>query len=309
MTELEQLLAEHSALNSVGSGQFSLDPRRQRELLGKLGLHSQSQAFLKLFQGLCRLQPISQVRILSQARRLSIQLDHLEPLPQPLWEATHPLGLGLLALSQEFQTQWEGQTQGAAGPAGFRSNVGVPGSALTLTISRPDCRWWHRDWTAGLRQAISPKLAWTPFDWNWDGVQSDQSTPLSVSALAIVLSSELQPGALPLRSKTWKGQTRVREADQLRPGPIPQEKLAHAVLGAHKKSWSETFFVLDGVLLEGERNLLDRPGVVAIISADGLTPALNGLELVHDSAFRQRLQGLRPELAWLDQINQKGRSG
>ena len=77
---------------------------------------------------------------------------------------------------------------------------------------------------------------------------------------------------------------------------------ALAVLGASLHPYSETFFLHDGVLLDGERNLLGQAGIVAVVSAEGLTPALNGLSLVQDEAFRQRLDSLNQEVFWLNSL-------
>jgi hypothetical protein len=75
-----------------------------------------------------------------------------------------------------------------------------------------------------------------------------------------------------------------------------------AVLGKTNKSWSEVTFVVNGVTLPPERNLLDRPGIVAYVSAAGLKTDLSGLQLVHDEAFRERLEMLKPEVRWLDSL-------
>ncbi|MBX3172238.1 MAG: hypothetical protein KF760_32840 [Candidatus Eremiobacteraeota bacterium] len=313
MSELEGILAEHSALASAGAGQFTVDPRRQRELLARLGLQSTSQGFLKLCQGIQRLRP-ARVVFRSGKNSLSVSFAHQLPLPEPVWEPSEPFGLALLNLSREYHLRWEFHRAGTmrsghVAPESFRAEA--PASSphqecwTDLQITRPDSRWWHRDWTTGVRRLLGPRLQWSRIEWAWNGVNLFQNEALSRIATAVVLSTPDAPGELGGFSG-WTGQLRVRLADRVIEPHDLLNRPGHAALGATRNSWSETFFVLDGVLLEGERNLLDRPGVVAVVSADGLTPALSGLELVHDAAFRQRLQGLRPEVSWLDSINQRG---
>ncbi|MBS2034076.1 hypothetical protein JST97_03760 [bacterium] len=311
MTELEQLLADHSALKSAGPGRFSLDPRRQRELLQRLGLQDTAQGFLKLFQGICRAEP-SGVSITAQANHLRFAFVHHKRLPEPLWDGQHPLALAILNLSQEYALSWEGESyRGQADERGFQSSqkenlAGHSQPSLSLTLTRPGARWWHRDWTPSVRQSLNKRLAYSLITWLWNEQPLAPVAPLSSRAQAVVLAQPECLGDLNPASAQAAAELRVRGPagieSRLTPG-FP----AHALLGLSKHSWSETSFVLDGVLLDGERNLLDRPGVIAVISAEGLTPALNGLELVHDAAFRQRLQALRPEVSWLDGISQRGR--
>lgn len=309
MTELEQLLSEHSALTSAGPGQFTLDPKRQRELLRKLGLQDTAQGFLKLFQGICRAQPL-QVNVTTRTNQLCFNFHHQQSLPQPLWEGQHPLALAILNLSQDYSLEWQGESyRGRAHDQEFQSNrTESPTTQLSLSLSvtRPAARWWHRDWIPAVQQSLNKRLAWSRIDWTWNQIPIGTAPPISRRAQAVVLAQPEFPGNLDPESASMAAEIRVRGAASIET-KLPEQSRAHAILGCGKSSWSETSFVLDGVLLDGERNLLDRPGILAIISADGLTPALNGLELVHDQAFRQRLQALRPEVSWLDAINQRAR--
>ncbi|MBN9418508.1 MAG: hypothetical protein J0I12_23865 [Candidatus Eremiobacteraeota bacterium] len=316
MSELDEILAEHSALVSAGEGRFTVDPRRQRELLAKLGLQNTTQGFLKLCQGIHRLRP---TRVLFRAEKnlLQVSFAHELPLPEPVWEPSEPLGLALLNLSREFFVGWSFHNAGAlrsghVAPESFRAaplDFSPHQGAWTLVrITRPDFRWWHRDWTTGVKTLLVPRLAWNPPIWEWnEGALVPE--PLSSRAEALILAGPGVPGELEIPPANEGVVRRIRDSNEVgeetSTGRSPRLGSAHAILGATKNSWSETFFVLDGVLLEGERNLLDRPGIKAIVSADGLTPSLSGLELVHDAAFRQRLQGLRPEVSWLDGINQR----
>lgn len=319
MSELEEILAEHSALASAGAGQFTVDPRRQRELLARLGLQNTAQGFLKLCQGIHR-SGAAKVLFYSGKNSLQIVVAHDRAFPENPWDFSEPLGLALLNLSQEYHVEWQFRYEdkiqaGHVSPDSFRLE---PTEIIdcdldfdtAIRISSPAAKWWHRDWTLSVRALLATRLSWTSTSWTWN----DQPLPLHLAlkprAQAVILADEDSPGDMRTPAISSGLRRRIRRGDSVQEeesmGATPGLHPAHAVLEGTKNSWSETFFVLDGVLLEGERNLLDRPGVVAVVSADGLTPALSGLELVHDAAFRQRLQGLRPEVSWLDSINQRG---
>ncbi len=322
MSELDQILAEHSALASAGAGQFTVDPRRQRDLLARLGLQSTAQGFLKLCQGIHRSGATRVQCITSGKNSLQIAFFYTRLLPEPLWDPGEPLGLALLNLSQEYAIHWEWNSNrlvrvGCATPDRFETQAPTPSlqddCLMILNLSRPDAKWWHRGWAGGIRSLLASRVSWNPQVWTWDGHPLPIPPPLSSRAQAVIFADGESPGDLLASSagaalyRRARYGTTVEEEKGLEGSPYLRP--AHAILGLTGNSWSETFFVLDGVLLEGERNLLDRPGVVAVVSADGLTPSLSGLELVHDAAFRQRLQGLRPEVSWLDGISQRGRTG
>lgn len=318
MSELDELLSRHSELVSAGAGHFTVDPRRQRELLAKLGLQNTAQGFLKLCQGIYR-SGATRVLFFTAKNELQIVIVHAKPFPENLLDLAEPLGVALLNLSQEYRIDWvlrHSNTVSSGHIATDSCRMGPAESVdpevdldTRIVITRPASRWWHRDWTTTVRRELASKLCWNGVCWCWNDESLPKSWPLSLKAQAVVFAEEGLPGELDAGTAGAARIRRLRSGDTV----IQEEGLkglplsgpAHAILGATRNSWSETFFVLDGVLLEGERNLLDRPGVMAIVSADGLTPALSGLELVHDAAFRQRLQGLRPEVSWLDEINQR----
>ena len=314
MSELDDVLASESALTSAGSGEFTVDPRRQRELLAKLGLQNTTQGFLKLCQGIHR---CGAWEVHFSSAKNSVRVVSDAPLPENPLDPTHPMGLALLCLSQEYRVEWtsfhEGELRsGQVSPESFRlhpPNSSHSEPAATIQISRLSAKWWHRDWTAAVRHTLRQRLIWNRAKYCWNGGNFPEPIPLSIRAQAVVFADQKFPGRLVATSANSAHRRRIRleESVEEERGNASQvlTRPAHAILGATRNSWSETFFVLDGVLLEGERNLLDRPGVVAVVSADGLTSALSGLELVHDAAFRQRLQGLRPEVSWLDAINQR----
>lgn len=308
MGELDDILAEQSALQSAGKGHFTIDPKRQRELLARVGLQNVAQGFLKLCQGIYRTRPHN-LHFHSQTNLLRIRFEPEAELPTPLWDSG-PMGLAVLALSQEYRLEWSWKNRGLAGPQGFEEveESGWAGSLVEIVITRPQVSWWHRDWTQAVRRLLERKLVWMFFPWSWNEAAPPNPPSLSRRAEALVPASPGEAGDLPLPATSQAKIALVRQGSpEGVPDLLADRRRGLALLGATDCSWSETFFVLDGVLLEGERNLLDRPGIVAVISADGLTPSLSGLELVHDAAFRERLQSLRPEVAWLDEINQKGR--
>lgn len=73
-----------------------------------------------------------------------------------------------------------------------------------------------------------------------------------------------------------------------------------AALARGEDSWSRLGFVHDGILLGEERNLLDRPGVIGVVSTLGLTIDLSEFGVVHNQAFQRTMELLREQVRWLD---------
>ena len=308
MGELDDILSQQSSLQSAGQGHFTVDPKRQRQLLARVGLQNIAQGFLKLCQGIYRTRPLN-LHFHSQANLLRIQFRPQVDLPTPLWDCG-PMRLAVLTLSQEYRLEWSWKNRGVASPEGFEETEESDwrSGLAEIVVSRPQVSWWHRDWTPSVRRLLERKLVWMFFPWTWNERNAPGPPALSQRAEAMVPADPGEPGDLPLPATSQAKIALVRHGiPESVPDLLADRRRGLAVLGVTHNSWSETFFVLDGVLLEGERNLLDRPGIVAVISAEGLTASLSGLELVHDAAFRERLLSLRPEVAWLDEINQKGR--
>jgi hypothetical protein len=319
MSGLEEMLAEYAALDSAGRGEFSVDPSRQRELLGRLGLQNTRQGFVKLFQAIylsgARRATCERPR---KSQRLIVSFDFENAPPNPLWDIHSAFGLALLNLSQEYRIDWDLQysgrrCQGKASPAGFVENRGAVcaegSSRMVLTITRPGARWWHRDWTVTVRDAMLPRIAWTHrLQWTWDG-QLVVPPALSYNANAVVFSDGFLPGNLNAQSTgdssfrlLRQGDCRQEQEGKARPGSSLLSQPAHALLAKSLYAWSETFFVVAGVRGKGLRDLLGQPGLQAVVSGEGLTTSLNGLELVQDAALKERLLGLQPELSWLHRV-------
>ncbi len=73
----------------------------------------------------------------------------------------------------------------------------------------------------------------------------------------------------------------------------------HALLRRVSGSWSELTWVRDGVVLTTERNVLDRPGLEAVVSAGELQLDLSDFGLVHDEPFYELTKRLRQEVLWM----------
>jgi hypothetical protein len=328
VSELEAFLAEQTAYQSAGRGTFTVDPARQRELLGRLGLTQSELGFLKWAQGAYRSGAL-ELKLRADPGTLTLSFPLSQPPRQPLWEGDC-LALGLLSLSQDYQLDWswqfaDQQVQGEVREHRFDERSSrIPGGRLPdqegrlqLHVSKGNRSWWQRGWTAPIRKLLARRLTCMPMTVTWNGDFLNQNLHLSKKAEAFVYCGSAEVGDLWLGLGSSAAQRRIRcgdlEGEQALEAATRREigeKLGYmgwAALGASGSSWSETTFVLDGVALDKESNLLDRPGIVAVVSAAGLNTDLGGLQLIHDQAFRERLQGLRSEVRWLDSINQRGR--
>ncbi|MEW6281076.1 MAG: hypothetical protein AB1758_20850 [Candidatus Eremiobacterota bacterium] len=72
----------------------------------------------------------------------------------------------------------------------------------------------------------------------------------------------------------------------------------HAALIRTGLPYSQTVFVRDGVAVDYERNLFDRPGLTAMVSARDVNLDLAG-QVVHDGAFRRVVDFLRQGCLWM----------
>jgi len=320
MSQLEEFLAEQAGFPSAGAGTFSLNPARQRELLGRLGLSDPDLGFLKLAQGAYSAGS-PWLRLDTDGGEMTVRFQPLSQPRQPLWEGDD-LAVGLLCLSQEYSLEWNWrwgdlEVHGKVQDNHFhesRDPASQSGSSLELRIKKLKTRWWQRSWTARAHKLLARRLRCSPLEVTWNGLPLNGPLQLSNQAEAWVLASPGEPAGLWLCLDSRSRLKRVRCGELLGDPALQaaevQERASQigyrgwAALGAHRASWSETTFVLNGVTLERESNLLDRPGIAAVISAEGLNSGLGGLQLVHDQAFRDRLQSLREEVRWLDEINQ-----
>lgn len=105
--------------------------------------------------------------------------------------------------------------------------------------------------------------------------------------LESLLHGELQePGEPPLHLTPWTSQGEPLLA-------------CHAVLTLTGKSHSELHWVRHGVVVSTERNVLERNGLVAIVSAQDLTLDVSGFEVVHDESYRKVLALLKKGCLWM----------
>jgi hypothetical protein len=297
MDPLEDYLRQATALPSAGSGRFQLDPRRQTQLLGQLGLAFAEQGFLKLSQAAVRSgSPFLKVdnRGPSSVWEFSPQLPLLAPCWEPgqaAWQVC--LSLALLSLSQKYNVQWAWPGgRGKVEDGHFEERVAATEMAHFQVRAKPRQRsiWSQLSGALKAVQKIRPQLNYLPLRLEWDGKPQDTQVGRLSSSLEVLIYH-------PQGQLRFDPNSRAPQVERIDWQP---DRGGQAALGATSRSWSETLFVLDGIALEKEKNLLDRPGVLAVISAHGLNSSLSGLELVHDDAFRQRLQEVRPHVHFID---------
>lgn len=341
MDPVQEFLQRHLEHPKEDSGRFTLDPRKQQEWLGRLGLQEPLKGFLKLAQAACSGgSPGLEIQASGRSLRLSFQLPAEPAQPSFFWSPEtsegswrSALALGLLALAQDFELEWSWQFLGQRGEGRCRGGrleeerlqADRPGQGFRLQVHQPG-RWWTRSWLGSAHRLLSQRLAWMPLPVRWNDTYLNRlllgprlleslafsgAGKLSSRAEALVYCSAGEPGDLWLPATSLARHFLPRGLEKAEAGswllhgqPVLR---GWAALGSHGKSWSETTFVVDGVSLASESNLLDRPGVVAFISAQGLQRDLSGLEVIHNQAFRERLLALRPEVRWLDALTESSR--
>lgn len=334
--DVERYLAD---VDTAEPGRFTVDPVRQRELLAELGLSDPDLGFLKLAQAAV-LSGAASMSWREEGDKLYFQFPLSQPLKNGWWTLPTSrdwggeLTLALLCLSRSNSLYWRWAccAVGGTGEATTRAYVenaceASPGevNAFHCCILAPRNRWFQR-FGARVRNLLTERLAWAPLPVLWGagylnrllgGPQMERMVfsrqgNLSRAAEALVYCREQDAGALWLPEKSLAKMANYRCAGEEDPGRAAKTQLTiegrgdvyrgWAVLGKTNKSWSEVTFVVNGVTLPPERNLLDRPGIVAYVSAAGLKTDLSGLQLVHDEAFRARLEMLKPEVRWLDSV-------
>ncbi len=75
----------------------------------------------------------------------------------------------------------------------------------------------------------------------------------------------------------------------------------HALLTMTGKSHSELHWVRHGVVISTERNVLERNGLMAVVSAQDLGLDVSGFEVVHDERYRRVLALLKKGCLWMYQ--------
>lgn len=202
---------------------------------------------------------------------------------------------------------------------------GATQEALGLTagevaVLRERCRWapipilldgvpvnnphWHEcppyqvDWTGSVEFAGLPAghsaEAYLYTDWTSPELLAAPPALRSGRQRALLLREQLTKA--PLETDGREGAARL--AGLRFDG---QAALAcFAVIARGDASWSRLGFVHDGVLLCEERNLLDRPGQVGVVSCYGLTTDISEFNVVHNAAFQRTMELLKEQVRWVD---------
>lgn len=92
---------------------------------------------------------------------------------------------------------------------------------------------------------------------------------------------------------------------RLGPGTVPQQwppddEFA-AVAYRTDSSWSQVYWVQNGVVIQEERNTLERPGLAVLASVEslGLSTDLAGFEVVADQSYFRFVKQLKKDVLWM----------
>lgn len=301
--ELERhLQAARQGGSTDSSGSFSLNSARAKALLGELQLPQLELYLLKLVQAAVR-GGAAKIEITTEHDRMTFSHDGRV-------EGLHHFQIGVAALStlldRELRFRDCRQLQIPRGPGRWSWGRGLPEIALL----KERCRY------CPIPLLLDGKAVNRPFfgkknDANYDGVLR-LGPPPKLGPVTLLLAAHddgslLLAPHLTAEERRWvvhdlsqqeESEAAAAEQPSMLMDGRPMQR-CHAMLRRIRDSWSSLSWVLDGVVLVSERNVLDRPGLEAIVSAGELKTDLSEFGVIHDDTFFRITNRLRRQVLWM----------
>ncbi|MGE0493679.1 MAG: hypothetical protein AB7S38_31005 [Vulcanimicrobiota bacterium] len=292
----------------MDEGVFTLNQERATELLSRLKLADPHAYLLKMVQAAVRGEA-SWIRITQEAQGLRLEHD----------------GPGNEAADRHFQVavgaftsltqQTPSQLASPAARAWFFQRptrlFGLVGRRPELELLKTRCAYCPIPvWLDG--KLVNRPLFGQRLAYEKKGTRVDFAKPSRATPITFVTSPACGPSLLPApadypneRRLHYTSLVSEEESDQpaaewagLSMNGRPMVA-CHAMLQRVWESWSDLTWVLDGVALTSERNVLDRPGLQAVVSAAELEVDLSEFGVVHNDAFYRLTNQLRQRVLWM----------
>ncbi len=284
---MKEFLASLQGQSESEEGVFTIAAERAEKLLSENVLKDVWQAWLCLLQGLLRSgSPYLAITVGSAQVAFDTGLGGSGVSASQLLGEDRLL-LGWLNLRWFGRPQWDGESGvlkvALSGSAWRRYRLG---RSLKSFLARHLCQHRIRVRLNGrvLPQGVLPQAPRYSFF---------EPSPEDRFALRFPAANELEPMTharfFPLGER--------REVLQ----QWPSDDCFAAVAYRNDSSWSQVYWVQDGLIIQEERNTLERPGlsVLASVSSLGLSTDLSGFEVVLDEGYHEFVNQLKKDVLWM----------
>lgn len=284
---IKDYLASLQGESDGEEGVFTIAAERAEKLLSERVLKDVWQAWLCLVQGLARFGvPYLCVETGNSAIQLDTGLAG-QGVPARKLLGEDRLLLGWLNLRWFGQPQWDSE------------------SGL-LTIALSGSPWRRYRLVRSLRSYLLRHLCQLRLSVKLDGRPLPQGSLPEAKRYSFFEPSPDDRFALQFPSaKALEPMTRARffplgeRTEVLQ--QWPSDDCFSAVAYRTNSSWSQVYWVQDGVIICEARNTLERPGlaVIASVNSVGLSTDLSGFEVVADAAYHKFANQVKKNVLWM----------
>ncbi|MCA9791155.1 MAG: hypothetical protein KC910_05145 [Candidatus Eremiobacteraeota bacterium] len=309
MADLERHLdALRSEGSSVEEGVFTLNQERATDLMRRLKLADPHAYLLKMVQAAVRGQA-TWIRVTQEGQGL--RFEHDGPGDEAA-DRHFQVAVGAFTnLTEEAPSQVASPSARAWFFPRPTKLFGLVGRRPELDLLKNRCVYCPIPlWLDG--KLVNRPLFGQRQSYEKMGTRVEFGKPPRATPITFVTAPALGPALLPApaeypneRRFHFTSLLNEEESDQPAaewPGLSMNGKpmvACHAMLHRAWESWSELTWVLDGVALTSERNVLDRPGLQAVVSASDLEVDLSEFGVVHNDAFYRLTNQLRQRVLWM----------